>query len=617
MSYVTVGVWPARFCKSILENRVMTAGKCLAVLFSFVFCLSGCSSGPNDPVTVSVSPRTAYVGSGQSMQFTATVTNSSAGVNWALTGSGRAFTEGVASGDTIDTGGNFTAPTVTQNSTVTITATSITDPTKSGSVGVTIVAPGVVTATANAQVAQYAITVPDGLSIFVEFSKDTSYHFTTSSVPAPSGGGSVPILVAGMLGNTPYHMRAVFQPTGSTTSVFTDVDHVFTTSAYPASNVPSLTTATTQGQLPQSGVELIDTTIPAVADLSGNVLWTYNAGATVAAGTNPIKLLPNGHFLINFSSPYADGLDSDVREIDLSGKVFWDMTAAQLNAALATATCSGCNITVVGTHHDFAVLPNGHMVFIAATQQTISGTVVTGDVLIDLDQNHNPVWLWNEFDHLDVNRHPMMFPDWTHTNAVVYSPDDKALMVSSRHQGWVFKVNYLDGAGDGSIIWKLGYQGDFNLLPGLTNSMDPEDWFSAQHDANIISTNTSGVIDILMFDNGNQRIVDSSGDLCGSVGNPCGSRVPIYHIDENAKTAEITWIDDLAPTFSSFGGNARLQANGNIEFDECASSLAPPTADIFEVTKTKPPQTVWHMHINGQNSYRTFRIGSLYPGVQW
>jgi len=151
MSYVTVGVWPARFCKSILENRVMTAGKCLAVLFSFVFCLSGCSSGPNDPITVSISPRTAYVGSGQSMQFTATVTNSSAGVTWTLTGSDRAFTEGVASGDTIDTGGNFTAPTVTQNSTVTITATSITDPTKSGSVGVTIVAPGVVTATANAQ----------------------------------------------------------------------------------------------------------------------------------------------------------------------------------------------------------------------------------------------------------------------------------------------------------------------------------------------------------------------------------------------------------------------------------------------------------------------------------
>ena len=98
------------------------------------------------------------------------------------------------------------------------------------------------------------------------------------------------------------------------------------------------------------------------------------------------------------------------------------MTAAQLNQALAAATCTGCNITVVGTHHDFALFPNGHLVVIAATKQVVSGTTVTGDVLIDLDQNRKPVWLWNEFDHLDINRRPYMYPDWTHTNAVIYSP---------------------------------------------------------------------------------------------------------------------------------------------------------------------------------------------------
>src|SRR5215469_6317529 len=245
----------------------MTAGKRLAVLFSFVFCLSGCSSAPNAPITVSISPATAFVGSGQLMQFTATVINSSAGVTWTVTGGpDRTFSEGEAGGNSIDTSGNFTAPTVTQNSTVTITATSIEDPTKSASAPVTIVAPGVVTATANAQVARYTVTVPDGLSIFVEFSTDTSYHFTTSSVPAPAGGGSVSILVAGMLGNTPYHMRAVFLLAGSTTSLFTDADHVFTTSAYPASDVPAVTAATTQGQSPQSGVELFDITVPAVVD---------------------------------------------------------------------------------------------------------------------------------------------------------------------------------------------------------------------------------------------------------------------------------------------------------------------------------------------------------------
>ena len=53
---------------------------------------------------------------------------------------------------------------------------------------------------------------------------------------------------------------------------------------------------------------------------------------------NPIKLLPNGHFLIKLSGSGADGKDSAMQEVDLAGKVVWQMTAAQLNAELATAT---------------------------------------------------------------------------------------------------------------------------------------------------------------------------------------------------------------------------------------------------------------------------------------
>ena len=61
------------------------------------------------------------------------------------------------------------------------------------------------------------------------------------------------------------------------------------------------------------------------------------------------------------------------------------MTAAELNTALAGATCGGdgCNITIIGTHHDFVTLPNGHLIVIASTQQVISGTTVTGDAYLD------------------------------------------------------------------------------------------------------------------------------------------------------------------------------------------------------------------------------------------
>jgi hypothetical protein len=545
------------------------------------------------------------------MQFAAT-----SAATWAVSTS----TAGASAG-TIDAQGNFTAPTVTQNTTVTVTATSTSDPTVTASSTVFVIAPATVAATANPQVALFTISVPDGVSAQIQFSTDTSYNLNTWSVAAPSGGGPVPILVAGMKGNTPYHMRAIFQPTGTTTTVFTDSDHTFTTKAYTQS-LPSLTVATTAGQTPQSGVELVDLVNGGlhvlVYDLDGNVLWGYDPGSSVpAASPNPAKLLPNGHFLIGYNGVNPDGTDSVVQEVDLTGQVVWQMSAAQLNALLAAATCTGCNITVIGTHHDFAVLPNGHIVFIASTERSVTligdttPTNVVGDVLIDLDQNHNPVWLWNEFDHLDVNRHLLGAIDWTHTNSVVYSPDDKALVLSSRHQSWIIKVNYNDGAGDGGILWKLGYQGDFALLPGTTNAVDPIDWFADQHDANIISTTSAGTLDVLLFDNGNQHFANST-TRCGAVA-PCDSRVPIIHLDEIAKTADITWIDKLAPAFSFFGGSARLLKNGNVEFDQCATL----PVGIFEVTKTTPPQVVWQMLIAAPQAYRAFRIPSLYPGVQW
>ena len=52
---------------------------------------------------------------------------------------------------------------------------------------------------------------------------------------------------------------------------------------------------------------------------SGNILWSYNPGlAGVLA--NPIKLLPNGHFLVNFSGVVPDGANSVLQEVDLTGK---------------------------------------------------------------------------------------------------------------------------------------------------------------------------------------------------------------------------------------------------------------------------------------------------------
>ena len=183
-----------------------------------------------------------------------------------------------------------------------------------------------------------------------------------------------------------------------------------------------------------------------------------------------------------------------------------------------------------------------------------------------------------------------------------------------RNQSWVMKIDYHDGAGSGNILWRLGYQGDFSLQGGA----DPIDWQYAQHDPNILGTTSAGVLQLALFDDGDNRVLDANGDVCGTTGQMgCYTRIPVFQIDEAAKTATLVWVDNLSPLFVFFGGSTRVLANGDIEFDECATTVPANNAAIVEVTPTSPPQNVWQLNVNGQYVYRGFRIPSLYPAVQW
>ena len=242
---------------------------------------------------------------------------------------------------------------------------------------------------------------------------------------------------------------------------------------------------------------------------------------------------------------------------------------------------------------------------------------VLGDGLVDLDQNWNPVWGWSAFDHLDVNRHLSGLPDWTHGNAILYSPNDGDLLLSMRHQSWIIKLDYQNGTGTGNVLWKLGYQGDFSLA----NATDPSQWFSFQHYPSLISQ--SGSQDTLaVWDNGNNRPLDAFGDVCNSSGTPpCYSRAVILQIDESTKAASITW-EDSPGFFSVWGGSVNQLAHNNVEFDINAMSSPPNpslASEVREVTQDANPQIVWQMNINTvpAYAYRAYRVPSLYPGVSW
>lgn len=457
-----------------------------------------------------------------------------------------------------------------------------------------------VAATAHPLVAKYTCDGFGAATVYVEFGENTLYGRRTSALAPANGGGRTDILVAGMKPLTTYHMRCVYGfPDGHTGY---DADHIFTTAAAPAFPVSVTHTAYTPG----SGVELLDMPVspmPAVTDLDGNLIWYY-PNVDPGSADYPLKLLDNGDFLF-----LADS-GTSLREVDLVGKTVRELGMQQL---LGLMKSKQMTIKPFAMHHDFALLPNEHIMLLLAGYQVVDtidypqGVKMLGDMLVELDENWNPVWSWNSFDHLDPNRHPWWgAEDWTHSNAVLYDPRDHNVVVSSRHQSWVFKIDYRDGAGTGNILWRLGYQGDFTLIGG-----GPADWFWSQHYPTFLSFDSPTSEHLGVLDNGNFRTNDV-GQSCGKGGTPtmpCYSRAVILQVDEAAKTAQVVWQDNPG-LFASWGGSIGLLPNGNVEFDFAG------IGKVMEVTHDPVPQLVWELDTTFA-MYRGRRIPSLYPGVQW
>ena len=348
-------------------------------------------------------------------------------------------------------------------------------------------------------------------------------------------------------------------------------------------------------------------------DPGGDIIWYYDYDASLGI-PQPIKLLPNGHMLVVLYLQGSPG--GTVREVDLAGNTIRQFDYNDLSQKLHAA---GYNLQVFSIDHDIVLLPNGHLLLLVSNSRVFTDlpgypgqTTVMGNSIVDLDSNSNPVWVWDAFDHLDVNRHPMLFPDWTHANALVYLTDDGNVLFSLRHQSWVLKIDYQNGNGSGDILWKLGYQGDFTL-----NSNSPADWFYAQHDANVASSNETGDFQLALFDNGDSRVLDDNGTICEPATPPyCYSTAAIFEVNETARTANRQW--SYVTPYSYWGGVTRVLPNSNIFLDETApSDLNLTGSRIMEVTQDLNPTIVWQMQVDGQNSYRTIHLPSLYPGVQW
>jgi hypothetical protein len=111
-------------------DGLVTKGQTLVTNLNAAVTAAQAAANP-PAISVAISPTTATVAPGGTQSFSATVSNDSAnaGVTWAVASGGQG---------SVDTNGNYSVPAAAVAGTDTVTATSVTDPTKSASASVTI-----------------------------------------------------------------------------------------------------------------------------------------------------------------------------------------------------------------------------------------------------------------------------------------------------------------------------------------------------------------------------------------------------------------------------------------------------------------------------------------------
>lgn len=348
---------------------------------------------------------------------------------------------------------------------------------------------------------------------------------------------------------------------------------------------------------------------PFATDMAGRIIW-YNDKISPNYA-NVFRMTSEGTILQDI----GDGLlRSKVwQEVDLAGNVVRQTSAYSMNRQLADLGFPPMGVF----HHDSRRLPNGYTAVLATTERLMTdvqepGEVdILGDYVLVLDENMQLVWVWDSFAHLDVYRKaildekchavdPWCLPldladvanDWLHINSIDYTPADHNLILSVRHQDWVVKLDYQDGAGSGAVVWRLGDEGDFALVGA---DGEPWPWLSHSHDASLIAPNT-----YIVYDNGNTRC---------DVGGDCTSRGQVYTLNEATMTATLVRNLDLGYYANGFGTAQRL-TNGNYAFTSGTLSLVAPTQGVMsEVT---PDGVETYAILVNTPLYRAYRMPDLY-----
>lgn len=483
-----------------------------------------------------------------------------------------------------------------------------------------------VTATSHPLVALLsAAACPEGNQFRVEFRRTGDSSSSRTSAAPCRAGRSNNIYVAGMRADSDYQLRPeTVSSQGVEPGAWLSFHTGLADGKFPLTSIPARRASGSAAETILVRSIASDPWHDQATDLDGSLVWYLPSPAFL------MRMLPGGHLLL-----LADGANSQndmrrwqlLREVDLAGNTVRETNISRVAEQLASrGIASRCKKDgqqcVSGFHHDAIRLPNGHTLALAGLERMFPDGAqgskdpvdVLGDLVIDLDPDLQVAWVWNSFDHMDVNRAslggekcqagagndgctPVFLASaangWLHSNSLNYIPASGDFLMSIPEQDWVVKIDYKDGKGSGNILWRLGKDGDFQV-----KSDDKYPWFSYQHDVGFDPPNSNRLV---LFDDGHRR-KDKYKDA--------NNRGQAWEIDEEKKTATLVMNADVG-VYAIAVGSAQSLSNGGFSFE--SGFINPGLSAFSRSTEVSADgKIVYSQQADGALTYRSFRVTDLY-----
>ena len=228
-----------------------------------------------------------------------------------------------------------------------------------------------------------------------------------------------------------------------------------------------------------------------------------------------------------------------------TGQVFFNLytslreggSASSLHQIVESSYLGGLSNTLAAPdlHHDFAVLPDGSLAWLAYDLRDTDDGPQRGDKLTERAPDGSLQTVWSSWDHYDYETAPQetASASWSHANALRFDEARDEYQIGLRNYGHIVGVDRTTG----EINWTFGEDGDFSLEHGGA-------FPTQQHHFHLYEDT------LVLFDNGPREDLDSNAVA--------------YALNWKAMSAREIWRFGSDPPLYSYGlGDADRLPNGN------------------------------------------------------